>query len=87
MGLRKDDRSAPRDPRSTLTFRGLAVLLELYFLMELVKAYRAGGEDAPSLGVLILGIVVLGGGAVLLCFLAWREWKKAKEESGGKDRR
>ena len=55
--------------------------------MELVKAYRAGGEGAPSLGVLILGIVVLGGGAVLLCFLAWREWKKAKEESGGKDRR
>ena len=26
--------------------------------------YRAGGEGAPSLGVLILGIVVLGGGAV-----------------------
>ena len=49
-------------------------------LAQIVQGYIAGGEDAPSLGLLLLAIVVLGGGAVFIGVLGWKEWKKGKAE-------
>ena len=47
-----------------LVFRLLAVGLLLYWLFDLVKGYLAGGEDAPSKTLLIIGISACLAGAV-----------------------
>ena len=58
-----------------LGFRAVAILVVLYWMMQTVVAYFKGGPDAPSLGLLIVSIVVLGGGAVLVGVMAWKAWK------------
>lgn len=68
----------PRNPSNTIAFRLLAVGYVAYLCVNIVKLYIAGGPDAPSLTALILGIVLLGGGAIFLAFLTYREWKVAK---------
>ena len=47
-----------------IILNGTALLLLAYMLAKIVQAYIAGGADAPSVKVLLLGIVVLGGGIV-----------------------
>ena len=47
-----------------IILNGTALLLLAYMLAKIVQAYIAGGADAPSVKVLLLGIVVLGGGKV-----------------------
>ena len=43
-----------------IILNGTALLLLAYMLAKIVQAYIAGGADAPSVKVLLLGIVVLG---------------------------
>lgn len=64
-----------------LVFRLVAIGLVLYWLADIVKAYFAGGPDAPSLLLLIVAILVMGGGAVIVAVLAYRTWKKAKADA------
>ena len=59
-------------------FRLLAIAYVGYLCIQMVKTYTQGGPDAPSLGLLIAGIAVLGGGAVLLSIMTYREWKRNK---------
>ena len=68
----------PRNPSNTAAFRVLAVGYVTYLCVNMVKLYLEGSPDAPSLPVLIGGLVVLGGGALFLAILAYREWKTAK---------
>ena len=68
----------PRNPSNTVAFRLLAVGYVAYLCVNMVKLYNEGGPDAPSLPLLIGGLVILGGGALFLAFLAYREWKTAK---------
>ena len=68
------------DINRTLVFRGLAVGIVLYWLGDIVLGFFRGGPEAPSLLLLILSIVVLGGGAVFIALDAWELWKKSKEE-------
>ena len=42
------------------------------------KLYIKGGPDAPSLPLLICGVVFLGGGALFLALLTYTEWKRNK---------
>lgn len=47
---------------------GLAVFVLGSMLWEIISAYIQGGSNAPTLGILIAAIVILGGGIV---FALW----------------
>lgn len=79
----KNPQPAPRrsgNHNQALIFRLAGAVLVLYWLFGIVKSYVEGGTDAPSLTLLIIACAVMGGGAILVALLAWRTWKKAKEE-------
>ena len=68
----------PRNPNNTVAFRLLAVGYITYLAYSIVKMYIEGGPDAPSLTALILGVLFLGGGAIFLAVLTYKEWKNGK---------
>lgn len=68
----------PRNPNNIATFRLIAVVYVSYLCINMVKLYIEGGPEAPSLAALIIGLVVLGGGAIFLGLLAYKEWKAGK---------
>ena len=82
MGLfNKNDNNeqrAPRSPGNVLIFRLLAVGYVGYLCVQMVQTYLQGGPDAPSLTMLITGIAVLGGGAIFLAVLTYKEYKRNK---------
>lgn len=59
-----------------VALRCLAAGFVLYSLFDIVRGYFAGGEEAPSLLLLILSVLVLGSGGVYIALMAWKEWKK-----------
>ena len=69
------------DATRVATFRLIAIGVVLYWLFGIVKAYIQGGPEAPSLGLLIVAIVVMGGGSAVIGLLTWKNWKKAKAEA------
>lgn len=69
------------DANRQMIFRIAAICLILYWLVDIVKAYMQGGADAPSLTLLILALVIMGGGSIVVGFLTWRTWKKSKAEA------
>ena len=69
------------DASRAATFRLVAIAVVLYWLFGIVKAYFEGGPEAPSLALLIVAVVVMGGGAALVGWLTWKNWKKAREEA------
>lgn len=70
--------AAPRNPSNVVMFRVLAVGYVAYLCIQMVKTYTEGGPDAPSLPMLIGGIALLGGGALFLAILTYKEWKTNK---------
>lgn len=73
------EKQTPRNPNNLVMFRVLAIGYLFYLCISIVKLYRAGGPDAPSLTALALGVAFLGGGAVFLGILSYKEWKRGKE--------
>lgn len=66
-----EERSAP----SRQSRAGLYALCGLYLgylLIQLLDPYFTPGAPRPALHMLVLGVVILGGGAAALLFLAWR---------------
>lgn len=45
-----------------IVLAGMVLLLLASMLWTIIRAYLAGGPDAPTLKILLLGIAVLGGG-------------------------
>lgn len=74
----EENKQPPRNPSNVVAFRLLAIGYVSYLLHDIVKLYIAGGPDAPSLPVLILAIAVLGGGAIFLAVITYKEWKHSK---------
>ena len=70
----------PVNPTTLFGIRALAVGYLLYCLWQIIKMYREGGEGAPSIWLLLLGIVVLGGGAVWIAIMTYLKLKELKAE-------
>ena len=49
-----------------LIMHGTVIAVVLYMAWQLVRSYRAGGAEAPSLTTLIVGLVLLVGGCVVV---------------------
>ena len=82
MGLfdRTDKEKQPRNMQTTLMIRVLAVGYILYMLYNIVKSYFAGGADAPSLTLLLVAILVLGGGSLWVAVVTWKDYKAYKAQ-------
>lgn len=53
-----------------------------YLFIQLLDPYFTPGAPRPALHMLVLGVVVLGGGALALLFLAWRiYWTPAPRDT------
>ena len=65
---------------TTFAIRCLAACFVLYSLYDIVRAYFAGGEDAPTPFLLLLAVVVLGGGGAYIAYTAYKEWKRDPNE-------
>jgi len=76
----KEEKEAqqPANPSFMLMIRLLAVGYLGYCLWEIIQSYMAGGEDAPSVPLLIGAIVVLGGGAVWVAVTSFLQWRRAQ---------
>lgn len=72
------EKQPPRNPNNTVAFRLLAIGYISYLCFNIVKLYMDGGPEAPSVTALILGVLFLGGGAVFLAVLTYKEWKSGK---------
>jgi len=73
-----EENTTPRNPSNVVMFRVLAVGYVAYLCIQMIQTYTAGGPDAPSLPMLIGGVVLLGGGALFLAFLTYKEYKVNK---------
>lgn len=76
---KKEKEERPVNPNTLLGVRVLAVGYLVYCLWSIVKMYMEGGEEAPSLWLLILAIVVLGGGAVFIAVATILALKKLRD--------
>lgn len=77
-GNEAEENSTPRNPNNLVMFRLLAAGYVGYLCVNMIKLYIEGGPDAPSLPVLIAGLVVLGGGVIFLGIVSYKEWKRNK---------
>lgn len=70
----------PVNPTTLFGIRALAVGYLIYCLWQIIKMYMEGGEGAPSIWLLLLAIVVLGGGAVWIAIITFLKLRQLKEE-------
>ena len=71
-----------KNPTGMLIMHGTVIAVVLYMAWQLVRSYRAGGAEAPSLTTLIVGgCVVVGWLAVRLFLQAKREEKALEQET------
>lgn len=75
----------PINPRVRGNLYGLAALYLVYLLYQIAKPYLTHDPYGPTALQFYLGLGILGGGAVVLGFLAWRMYKvplPEEEEEG-----
>ncbi|MCD8053101.1 MAG: hypothetical protein LUF00_03455 [Lachnospiraceae bacterium] len=72
FGKKNDKPKHTFSPGSHGTVYMLGAIYLAYLLVTFLQGAYKGGEDAPSLPLLIGGILVLGGGTVFLVLMAWR---------------
>ena len=73
------EQKAPGNPTTMILFRALAVGYVLWMLKDVIKAYIAGGPEAPSTLLVVVATVVLGAGCIWIGFASYRQWKEMKK--------
>lgn len=91
MSGKKEPRP-PVSPRARGNVYGLGALYLAYLCWQVAKPYLTHAPDSPTTFQFALGLVILGGGAAALAFLAWKMYRaplpKEPEETpeeGGED--
>ena len=74
------EKQPPRNPNNIVTFRLIAIGYIGYMCINIIKLYNEGGPEAPSLTAMLLSVILLGGGAIFLALLTYKEWKRNKED-------
>ena len=70
----------PGNPTTMVMFRVIAIGYILWSLKDLVQAYMAGSEEAPSLTLLIATIVVFGAGCTFIAISTIKQYRVMKAE-------
>ncbi len=52
--------------------------LVLYWLYQIIRDFVKGGPEAPSVGLLIVAILILGGGSIAVALMSYRNYKLEK---------
>ena len=71
----REDFRKVRSAKGGMLFRLAGIVVVLYWLAEMVVAHLKGGPDAPSLTMVLVAAVIMGGGAALVGVLTWKAWK------------
>lgn len=76
-----------RNPSNGFALRLMAAGIVLYWYYQIVKLYLNGGEEAPSLLLLILSGVLMVGGALAVGIMSYRLYRteKAQQEADARD--
>ena len=80
FGRNEENQQRPANPNNMFMIRVLVIGYLMYCLYQMVTAYMSGGENAPSLGLLIAAVVVFAGGSVWIGIMTYRQFKRMKEE-------
>lgn len=80
----QEETAPQRNMNNVMLFRLLGIGYVLYMAYDVVKAYFVGGEDAPSLTLVLLAVIVLGGGSVAVGILSWKDYKKYRAQEAEK---
>ena len=74
FGLKKQtpEERPPVDPRFRSGLYGMAALYLVYLLYQIARPYLTGDPYGPTRNQFLLGVVILGGGAVFLGVVAWK---------------
>lgn len=77
---KNEEEKRPVNPTMQMGVRLLAVGYCLYCLWQIIQMFMEGGEEAPSIWLLLVAILVLGGGSVWIAVTTILMYKKLKEE-------
>lgn len=69
-----------RNPIAMVTLHIVVICYAVYLFYTVLRDYLAGGENAPTLTTLIVGAVLLLGGAVLVGVMSYRLYQQTKQE-------
>ena len=70
----------PGNPGAMVTVRVLAAGYLLWMLKDIIKMYIEGGPEAPSIWLVIGASVLFVGGAALILWMSYKQYKRMKAE-------
>ncbi len=69
-----------KNPTAMVTIHIVVICYVAYLFVNLLRGYLAGGEGAPNLGTVIIGGVVLLGGATYVGITSYKLYRQCKDQ-------